>query len=179
MFKSGMKAQGKALVKIVTLSLSMLHEQEKFDNILHKLAEVHNERGVKAVEYGIMGESLIWALAKVLGPDVMSPQCTKAWIRVFCRMIRVMIPLAVHYEIENGQAQRLRAEIKQEEEAEAEKKYDEEHNSKEDKSYMSWAIPECNALSEKNKQVASVLGPSSGSSNNNENNGKNENQKTQ
>ena len=110
MFKSGMKAQGKALVKIVTLSLSMFHDDDKFDAVLSKLAVVHNERGVKAVEYGIMGESLIWALTQVLGPEVMNPFATRAWIRVFCRMIKVIIPLAVAHEMSGGTAQKERME---------------------------------------------------------------------
>lgn len=108
MFKSGMKAQGKALVKIVTLSLSMFNEDEKFDAVLNKLATVHNERGVKAVEYGIMGETLIWALSKCLGPTCFTPAVVTAWIRVFCRMLKVMLPLAVAYELDHGEAQQKR-----------------------------------------------------------------------
>ena len=108
MFKSGLQSQGKFLVKMISLSLSMLHETEKFEQVIRKLAEVHNERGVKAVEYGIMGEVLIWSLNHTLGPSVFTLDCRKAWIRIFCRMIRIMIPSAVQYELENGEAQRLR-----------------------------------------------------------------------
>ena len=108
MFKTGMQSQGKFLVKLMTLSISMLNEKDKFDNIIRRLAAVHNERGVKAVEYGIMGEVLIWALKRVLGPTAFTVECKNAWIRIFCRMIRIMIPLAVHYEMENGDAQKTR-----------------------------------------------------------------------
>lgn len=115
MFKSGMKAQGKALVKIVTLSLSMFHEDARFDAVLAKLATVHNERGVKAVEYGIMGESLIWALSKVLGAATFTPAVMTAWIRVYCRMLKVMLPLAVTHELDHGEAQKKRIKEMQEE----------------------------------------------------------------
>ena len=108
MFNSGMKSQGRALVKIVTLSLSMIDDREKFDKVMLKLAEIHNDKGVKAVEYGIMGESLIWALSKCLGPTVFTPACGRAWVRIFCRMIKIIIPVAVAYEIENGRAQQRR-----------------------------------------------------------------------
>ena len=108
MFKNGLKSQGKFLVKMISLSLSMLNEQEKFELVIRKLAEVHNERGVKAVEYGIMGEVLLWSLNHVLGPDIFNLACKKAWIRIYSRMIRIMIPLAVHYEIESGEAQKAR-----------------------------------------------------------------------
>lgn len=42
--------QGKFLVKMITLSLSEKKDPEKYEDTLRKLAQVHNERGVKAVE---------------------------------------------------------------------------------------------------------------------------------
>lgn len=48
LFKHGMKAQGKFLVKMISLSLS--DDNEGFQHALTKLAEVHFHRGVKAVE---------------------------------------------------------------------------------------------------------------------------------
>lgn len=43
-------SQGKFLVKMITLSLTELSDPGKFESILVRLAEVHNHRGVKAVE---------------------------------------------------------------------------------------------------------------------------------
>lgn len=48
----GMKSQGKFLVKMISLSISLLDDEEKFNDTITKLTEVHNDRGVKAVEYG-------------------------------------------------------------------------------------------------------------------------------
>ena len=50
LFKNGMRSQGKFLVKMITLALSEINDGVKFDKTLVKLAEVHNERGVKAIE---------------------------------------------------------------------------------------------------------------------------------
>lgn len=50
LFKNGMRSQGKFLVKMITLALSEINDAGKFDKTLIKLAEIHNERGVKAVE---------------------------------------------------------------------------------------------------------------------------------
>ena len=50
LFKNGMKSQGKFLVKMISLALSELEDRNKFDKNLIKLAQVHYERGVKAVE---------------------------------------------------------------------------------------------------------------------------------
>ena len=50
MFTGGLKSQGKFLVKLLSLALSLINDQEKFNSTLVKLAEAHCVRGVKAVE---------------------------------------------------------------------------------------------------------------------------------
>jgi hypothetical protein len=50
LFKNGMKAQGRFLVSMISLSLAEFRNPEKFDGVLKKLAEGHYERGVKSVE---------------------------------------------------------------------------------------------------------------------------------
>lgn len=44
------KSQGKFLVKMISLSLSEHNDVVKYEKTLIKLAEIHNERGVKAIE---------------------------------------------------------------------------------------------------------------------------------
>lgn len=115
-------SQGKFLVKMITLSLSELTDPAKFENILVRLAEVHNHRGVKAVECkcrpvrlpsflhplfcspsfddidGIVGEVLLWALRRCLGPDAFTSEVHVAWLKIYSRMLRIMVPVAVCYE---------------------------------------------------------------------------------
>ena len=50
MFKSGLKSQGKFLVKMISMAVSLINEPVKFQQTLIKLTETHNERGVKAIE---------------------------------------------------------------------------------------------------------------------------------
>jgi len=50
LFRSGMRSQGTFLVKMISLALSELEDPVKFDNSLKRLAEIHYERGVKAME---------------------------------------------------------------------------------------------------------------------------------
>jgi hemoglobin-like flavoprotein len=107
MFKSGMKSQGKFLVKMISLSISLLDDNEKFTQTLTKLTEVHNDRGVKAVEYGIVGEVLLWTLRRCLG-TAYTAEVHTAWIRILCRMLRVMVPMAVAFEMQSGRAQEAR-----------------------------------------------------------------------
>jgi hypothetical protein len=44
------KSQGKFLVKMISLALSEDQDPKKYESTLIKLAEIHNERGIKAVE---------------------------------------------------------------------------------------------------------------------------------
>jgi hypothetical protein len=50
MFTGGLKTQGKFLVKLLSLALSLLNDTSKFNETLIKLAEAHCIRGVKAIE---------------------------------------------------------------------------------------------------------------------------------
>lgn len=104
LFKNGMKSQGKFLVKMISLALSELDDRDKFDRNLVKLAEIHFQRGVKAVEYGIVGEVLFWVLKHCLGPTVYTQSVHVAWVKVYSRMLRTIVPVAVGYEIKGGAA---------------------------------------------------------------------------
>jgi len=96
------KAQGKFLVSMITLSLSELDNPEKFNTALVKLAEVHYHRGVKASEYGIVGEVLFWALRQVVGTEFYTDKMHSAWVKVYSRMLRVIVPVAISWELERG-----------------------------------------------------------------------------
>ena len=54
MFSAGLKSQGKFLVKMMSLTLSLADKEAEFDEAMHKLAEVHNQRGIKALECKII-----------------------------------------------------------------------------------------------------------------------------
>lgn len=54
---------------------------------------------------GIVGEVLFWVLRHVLGPTVYTPNVQQAWVKIYCRMIRTIIPVAVALELHEGPAQ--------------------------------------------------------------------------
>jgi hypothetical protein len=41
---------------------------------------------------------LFWALAQTIGPETFTSQHRDAWIKVYCRMLTVIIPVAVAYQ---------------------------------------------------------------------------------
>ncbi len=104
MFKGGVVSQGNFLVKMLSLSLTLLNDQTKFYDTLYKLAENHCKKGIKAIEYGIVGEVLFYSLKKVLGSEY-SKEVHRAWIKIFSRMLKIMVPVAVAFELKSGAAQ--------------------------------------------------------------------------
>lgn len=103
MFKSGMKSQGRFLVKMISLILTCLDNPVKFRETMTRLVDVHNHRGVKAIEYGLMGDVLFWTMKSVLG-DAFGPSEHRSWVRVYSHILRIVVPLAVEYERADNQA---------------------------------------------------------------------------
>jgi len=101
LFKTGMKGQGKFLVMMLSLALSELEKPAQFDKSLLKLAEIHYKRGVKAVEYGIVGDVLFWTLRKVIGDASYTEEVHRVWVKVYSRMLKTIVPSAVAHELQS------------------------------------------------------------------------------
>jgi poly(A) polymerase Pap1 len=52
---------------------------------------------------------MFWTLGKVLG-QAYSAEAHESWVRLFSSMIRVIIPIAVHHELQDNTAQKNRFE---------------------------------------------------------------------
>lgn len=98
LFTSGINSQGTFLVKFVSLAVSLLHETEKFETAMRNLAETHIRRGVRAVEYGIVGDVLFWSLRKCIGRSYDQPT-HHAWVKIMSRMLKIIVPYVVAYEL--------------------------------------------------------------------------------
>lgn len=55
LFTNGIESIGKFLVQMMSMSLNQLEDKPKFKKMMIDLAGRHCERGVKGVEYGIVG----------------------------------------------------------------------------------------------------------------------------
>lgn len=102
MFSSGIKKQGRFLVSMISVSLNCLNNEEIFKKKMTDLADTHNKRGIKANEYGLVGDVLFYSLHHVLGSEVYNKDCHRAWAKVFSHMLKHIIPNAVSYEIKSG-----------------------------------------------------------------------------
>lgn len=49
-----------------------------------------------------MGEVLFWALRLVIGYEVYTDEMHSAWVKVYSRMLRVIVPVAIAWELELG-----------------------------------------------------------------------------
>ena len=98
LFKNGLVTQGRFLVKMITLIISELDHDAAFNDNLYRLAVSHNAKGVKASEYGLVGEILFYALKRCIGPAY-TVEVSRAWIKVFSRMLSVLVPKAIALEL--------------------------------------------------------------------------------
>lgn len=98
LFAKGSMKEGQALLRMMSFIVSEIDNEEKLEKNLTTLAHSHNKMGVKAVEYGLFGEVLFATLKKCLGEEY--DQATHAaWIKIYSRILSVVVPIVVHYEI--------------------------------------------------------------------------------
>jgi hemoglobin-like flavoprotein len=98
LFTAGLVGQGKFLVRMITVTLSQLGNPEVFKRTMISLAISHCKRGVKACEYGIVGEVLFYALNIVQGEEIFTVDAELSWKRVYSAMLRIIVPLVIAYE---------------------------------------------------------------------------------
>jgi hemoglobin-like flavoprotein len=104
MFTKSTMKQGTLLLRMISFAISELDNDEKFEKTYRTLAQSHNRVGVKAVEYGIFGEVLFWTLKIVTGGDVYDSVCHSGWIKIYSKMLEIIIPEVVRYELANKPA---------------------------------------------------------------------------
>jgi hypothetical protein len=63
LFKRGIKSQGKFLMRLITLALSEIKDEKKWNQSFEKLAEMHNDIGVKGEWWN---ESYVIVLSSLL-----------------------------------------------------------------------------------------------------------------
>ncbi len=110
------QSQNKFLARMLTMALLDIDDQARWDMTFTKLAEMHNEMGVKAVEYGIIGEILFWTLEKCIGEEAFTVDVHMAWIHVMSRILKTMVPVALKFELSkgSGEIQRMRTKLHEE-----------------------------------------------------------------
>jgi hemoglobin-like flavoprotein len=76
----------------------MENDSTKFVKILEHVARAHSGIGVKAVEYGIFFEVMMYAMQKCVGSEIWTPCMAHGWIKIFSCMLKIIIPVVVRHE---------------------------------------------------------------------------------
>ena len=95
---SNIEMQGRVLVAIISTALSQLKDPVGFNLTLAQIAHVHSARGIKCPEFGIMGDVLFWTMKNLLGPSF-TEDSRIAWVKIYSRMLQVIIPLIIADEM--------------------------------------------------------------------------------
>jgi hemoglobin-like flavoprotein len=101
LFKKSINRQGSFFVRMVSMLLGDVADSEKWFKTLDNLANIHNKMGVKAVEWGITGEVVVYAVQQCLGPDIYTPAVHRGFTKFYSRILDIVIPSAVHFELEH------------------------------------------------------------------------------
>ena len=120
------RAQGTFLTSLFTFVFTVLDNEEQFHARLIELAESHCRRGVKSCEYSIMGDVMFWSLKQclgkfhssiqiylvfiffLLGPGIYTYEVHTSWVKVFSKMLSVIVPISVQNELLSNVAQQER-----------------------------------------------------------------------
>ena len=51
---------------------------------------------------GMVGEVLFWVMRRVVGDDHYHNRLHQAWVKVYSRMLRTIVPKAISYELQSG-----------------------------------------------------------------------------
>lgn len=57
---------------------------------------------------GVVGEVLFWSIRLCTGPTVYTYDVHQSWVKIYSRMLKTMVPLAVAHELRDGSAQEKR-----------------------------------------------------------------------
>ena len=98
LFKTNIQSQGRVLMGIISTALNQLRDPDSFTAMLINLAHVHSQRGVRGMQYGIIGDVLFWTLKHCLG-EAYDEKTSHAWIKIFSYMLKIIVPVAVADEI--------------------------------------------------------------------------------
>lgn len=106
MFSEKAVRSGKFIGSVMQLCFDQLKHPKDFRRKIVALAESHCQMGIRTIEYGVIGEVLFWSLQKILGVDGYTRRVEEAWTKVFSSMLRIIVPIAVAFERDEGRFKR-------------------------------------------------------------------------
>jgi len=93
LFKGDMEAQGKKLTRTLGLAISESRRVAQVVPVLEELGRRHVGYGALQAHYPIVGEALLWAIERQLGPAC-TPEILAAWAALYGRLSQIMLRAA-------------------------------------------------------------------------------------
>lgn len=106
---SNPSSQGKFLTAVFSFVFTAIDDEARFIDRLTELARDHHAKSVKSTEYAFIGEVMFWTLRLCLGAAY-SSKMHDAWVKLFSKMLSIMVPVAVACELQNNEKQKKRVE---------------------------------------------------------------------
>jgi hemoglobin-like flavoprotein len=94
LFKGDMKEQGRKLMHMISLAVSMLNRLETLVPAVQALGTRHVDYGVTHEHYDTVGAALLWTLEQGLGGDF-TPEVKAAWTEAYHLLTGFMKEAAV------------------------------------------------------------------------------------
>lgn len=101
LFPGDIREQGVKLMSMLATIVAQLHDYAQLRPLLKDLARRHVAYGALPQQYELIGEALIWTLAKALGPRF-DPVVRDAWIRAYRALAYAMIEAATDDRLVEG-----------------------------------------------------------------------------
>lgn len=89
LFTKDIKVQGQMLMAALGMAVNGLREPEKLKPVIVSLGERHKAYGVKDEYYALVGQALLFTLAKGLGDDF-TPAVGDAWTQAYTLLAKLM-----------------------------------------------------------------------------------------
>lgn len=99
LFRGSLVRQGRMLVRMVGLTVTLLRNVERLEPELESLARRHVAYGVRLEHYGPVGEVLMYTLERCCGPALWTPELATAWLTAYSVILEIMIPAASAEEL--------------------------------------------------------------------------------
>ena len=96
------EASGKFISTIVDMCWRQLENEQEFRRRAVEIVRNNCDRGIKAVDYGIVGEVLLWSVSVALGSTLNNLVIETAWVKVFSSLLTIIVPVAVATEVERS-----------------------------------------------------------------------------
>jgi len=97
LFQNNIQEQSKKLMATLKIVVDGLDYSHELVSSIRSLGRRHVQYGVKEQHYDTVGEALLWALEKALGPEF-PPEARKAWLNVYTWLAATMKEAAADVE---------------------------------------------------------------------------------